>query len=740
MKLVIIESPNKIKKLKSILSSDYEIVASVGHIFDLPKKDLGVDTTTFELDLVADPAKKDILSEIKKLASTAEQIYLASDLDREGHSIAKNIHDYLGKKEQKKCHRLLINAITKEAVENALKNPSTLDLNLCDAQKGRRATDRLVGYKISPIMWNKGLKGTSAGRVQSVALKYVADLEKEIRDFKPEEYWKILLKTADFSAELSTVDGKSYQPKNKSEADAIKNDILSSKDTTKVSEYVKKTRSRAPEPPFITSTMQQAASNILGWNAKQTMQIAQNLFSHGLISYLRTDSVRIEPEKILSIREKIDTAYGSSYLSPSVRTFSNKDASQDAHEAIRPTYEKPLSALSSDESKLLDLIDRRFKASQMSDATFDQASLKIEVKSSKHSYIFKINGSIMTFDGFLKIYGDNKEDVHLPKMSVGSKIDIDDILTSQHYTQPPGRYSDASLIKKLEKDGVGRPSTYASIIDTIINRGYVSRDKKALNATDVGIMVSDFLSAAFPSLVSPEMTSKMESSLDDVASGKSKYIDIMTDFYKELSTSIDAAKKIVAADIFKTEHNCPKCNSSLIKKKNDDSIFLGCSSWPKCGYTMSQDSSGKFIATETETGESCPQCGNLMSIRKGKYGSFMGCQGYPSCTYKVSLDKSGNKLEKKEVQKSDIKCEKCSSDMIIRTGANGEFLACSSYPKCKHTMPIPISECPKCKTGFVVQKLNKKSNDKFYSCTTWPKCDFVAKSYTKKPSANKDDE
>lgn len=740
MKLVIIESPNKIKKLKSILSSDYEIVASVGHIFDLPKKELGVDTSTFELDLIADSAKKDILSEIKKLASTAEVIYLASDMDREGESISKNIYDYLGKKEQKKCYRLLINAITKEAVENSLKNPAVLDLNLSDAQKGRRATDRLVGYKISPIMWNKGLKGTSAGRVQSVALKYVADLEKEIREFKPEEYWKIVLKTADFAAELSAVDGKPYQPKNKSQADDIRKDILSGKDSAKVSEYLKKTRSRSPEPPFITSTLQQAASNMLGWNAKQTMQIAQNLFSFGLISYLRTDSVRIEPEKILSVREKIDTLYGQSYLSPSTRVFGNKDASQDAHEAIRPTYEKPLSALSSDESKLLDLIDRRFKASQMSDATFDQASLKIEVKSSKHVYTFKINGSIMTFDGFLKIYGDNKDDVALPKMSVGTPIIIDDILTSQHHTQPPGRYSDASLIKRLEKDGVGRPSTYASIIETIINRGYVSRDKKALNATDVGIMVSDFLSAAFPSLVSPEMTSKMESSLDDIADGKIKYVDVMTEFYKELSASIDAAKKIVASDIFKTEHNCPKCNSSLIKKKSDNSIFLGCSSWPKCGYTMSQDASGKYTATETETGESCPQCGNMMSIRKGKYGSFMGCGGYPSCTYKISIDKDGNRLEKKEVKKSDIKCEKCKSDMVVRSGSTGEFLACSSYPKCKHTMPVPISECPKCKTGFVVQKLNKKSNDKFYSCTTWPKCDFVAKSYSQKASANKEDE
>jgi len=400
MKLVIIESPNKIKKLKSILSSDYEIIASVGHLFDLPRRELGIDVETFETELILDEGKKDILANIKKNADDADVIYLASDADREGSAISKNIFDSLTKKNQKKCKRLLINAITKEAVEAAIKNPSTIDINLANAQKGRRVTDRLVGYQISPVMWSKGLKGTSAGRVQSVALKYVADLEKEINAFTSEEYWKATLKGDGFSAELASVDGSPYNPKTKAGAEALKKDILSGKDSAKVSEYTKKVRTRSPEPPFITSTLQQVASNNFGWNAQKTMQVAQTLFAAGLITYLRTDSTRVEPDKIDSIRKKVEAKLGKNYLSPAVRSYANKDAAQDAHEAIRPTYDQPLAPLTPEETKLLDLIHRRFQASQMADATFDQASLKIEIKSAKHTYIFKVNGSIMTFEGF----------------------------------------------------------------------------------------------------------------------------------------------------------------------------------------------------------------------------------------------------------------------------------------------------------------------------------------------------
>ena len=683
MKLVIIESPNKIKKLKSILSSDYEIVASVGHLFDLPKRELGVDLETFETELVLDEGKKDILANIKKHADDADTIYLASDMDREGSSISKNIFDSLTKKNQKKCKRLLINAITKEAVEQAIKNPTSIDLNLSNAQKGRRVTDRLVGYQISPVMWAKGLKGTSAGRVQSVALKYVADLEKEILAFKSEEYWKATLKGEGFAAELSTVDDKAYQPKTKAGAEAMKKDILSGKETAKVSEYTKKVRTRSPEPPFITSTIQQAASNLFGWNAQKTMQVAQTLFAAGLITYLRTDSTRIEPDKIKSIREKVEAKLGANYISPSPRSYSNKDAAQDAHEAIRPTYDQPIAPLAPDETRLLELVDKRFRASQMADASFDQASLKIEIKSQKHTYVFKVNGSIMTFDGFLKVYGENKEDLILPQMSIGSTVEVSDIVSSQHFTQAAGRYSDASLIKKLEKEGVGRPSTYASIIETLINRGYASRDKKSVHATELGIMVSDYLSHSFPLLVSPEMTAKMESDLDEIASGKGDYLKTMSAFYTILSASIESAKKIPSASIFKVDRCCPECNSSLVKKKGESDIFLGCSSWPKCGYTVKTGIDGEETVGAEETGEPCPECGGMLKEREGKFGKFCGCSNYPTCKYIKKNNPEGKAKVPSLPSKFD--CPNCNIKLVIRTSSYGQFHACTNFPKCKYT-------------------------------------------------------
>ena len=680
MNLIIIESPNKIKKLKSILSSDYEIIASVGHMFDLPKKDLGIDLDTFDVNLVLDENKKDILSDIKKYAEIAECIYIASDADREGEAVGFNIYTSLSKKNQKKCKRLLINSITKEAVEKAIKNPTVIDTNLSDAQKGRRATDRLAGYKISPIMWSKGLKGTSAGRVQSVALKYIADLEKEIIEFKPSEFWKIVLKTKDFEAELHSINGKTFSIENKEQSNKIKKDIDSAISTAKVIDYVKKSRTRSPEPPFITSTIQQVASTSFGWNAQKTMQVAQALFSSGLITYLRTDSVRIEPEKIKSIREKIDSSYGSNYLSPKTRIYANKDASQDAHEAIRPTYDNAIGTLSPDEKKLLDLVDRRFKASQMSDAIFDQASIKIEIKSAKNSYIFKINGSVLAFDGFLKIYGDNKNDVAIPAMNVGSSVGVTSIVESQHFTQAPGRYSDASLIKKLEKEGVGRPSTYASIIETLVKREYIKRDKKSIRATELGIMVSDLLTETFPTIVSSEMTAKMEENLDKIALGQISYKDVMKDFWDALKTSIDAAKKTKTNHIFEIDRDCPKCSSKLLKRKGEHGIFLGCSGWPKCGFTIKTDKDGKEVSDAGESSEPCPECGGPLKERKSKWGVFKGCGNYPTCTFVLKKASQSS-----PAKKSDMKCAKCDSEMVIRKSKFGEFHACSTYPKCNYT-------------------------------------------------------
>ncbi len=685
MKLIIIESPNKIKKLQSFLSSEYKVIATIGHCFDLPKKDLGVDLTTFEPESISDPMKKDILSNIKNAADDAEIIYLASDADREGEKISQDVCLFLSKKNQKKCVRLLINAITKEAIEKAIKNPTKIDDNLCAAQKGRRVTDRLVGYQISPVMWSKGLRGTSAGRVQSVALKYVADLDKEISAFVSDEYWNTFIKCDGFQAEMSSIDDVQFSPKTKSNAEGMRKDILSGKSTAKVVEYLKKTRSRSPEPPFITSTMQQVASGIFGWNAKQTMQVAQSLFGSGLITYLRSDSVRSDPDKVDAIREKIETKLGKNYISSSPRQYANKDSSQDAHEAIRPTYDLPLNPLTPDETKLLGLIDKRFKASQMADAMFDQASVKIEIKSAKHTYLFKVNGSIMTFDGFLKVYGKNSDDVSLPVMAVGSSVNISDVLISQHFTQPPGRYSDASLIKKLEKDGIGRPSTYASIIETLINKDYATRDKKAIRTTELGMMVSDYLSFAFPMLVSSDMTSKMETSLDMIAAGKTTYKDVITSFYGDLSSAIVDAKKLSSSDIFKIDKECPKCKSFLVKKKGSYGIYIACSGAPKCGFTLKTGSDGKEIVEIEESLEPCPECGGALKQKESKFGSFKGCQNYPSCKY-IKKEINPNAKPKVPTKLSDIDCVKCGKKMVERIGRdNNPWYGCSSFPKCKYT-------------------------------------------------------
>lgn len=686
MKLIIIESPNKIKKLKSILSSEYKIIASLGHVFDLPRKDLGVDLVTYDTEMIPDPGKKDILAKIKSAADEAEIIYLASDGDREGEKISQDICLFLTKKNQKKCKRLLINAITKEAVEKAIKNPTKIDENLCDAQKGRRVTDRLVGYQISPVMWSKGLKGTSAGRVQSVALKYVADLEKKIRLFKSEEYWSGAIKCDGFTAELSAIDGKATEIKTGPEAAKIKADVSNYLGGARVIDYVKKVRMRSPEPPFITSTLQQVASTNFGWNAKKTMDVAQSLFGSGLITYLRTDSTRCEPDKIDSMRAKVTAKLGKNYVYHKVRVYANKDSAQDAHEAIRPTYEQPLNPLSSDEEKLLDLINRRFKASQMSDAVFDQAAVKIEIKSPTHTYTFKASGSIMTFDGFLSVYGESKEDCTLPVMSVGSTVAVSSAATNQHFTQPPGRYSDAILIKTLESEGVGRPSTYASIIETLINRGYAERDKKAICATELGILVSDYLTHSFPDLVDPEMTSKMEANLDLIAAGKEKYFDVMSAFHTILQTSIASAKKIPAADIFKVDRECSECGSAMMKRVSSLGPFLACSSYPKCGHIIRTGIDGKEESSTGETGEACAECKDGMMIeRESRYGKWKGCSNYPACRHTVkSMDPNAKPKQPSEI--SDLICVKCGAKMLKRIDRNGKpWYGCCTFPKCKYT-------------------------------------------------------
>ena len=687
MPLVLIESPNKISKLRKILGSSYTIMASVGHIMDLSKKNMGIDPDTFEATYKVNSDKKDIAKEIKREAKNHDTIYIDTDPDREGEAIAFHLATLLPKRGVS-VHRVRFNAITKEAVKKAIKNPELLDVNLYNAQQARRITDRLVGFKVSPVMWNKGLRGTSAGRVQSVALRQISEREKAIKAFVPEEYWKIEVETdLDFNVDFWGKNGKSHKLNNKSDADEIVLPMNEGKLDLVVTEYVTKQRPRKPSPPFITSTLQQAASNSMGWSAKKTMGVAQNLFSQGLITYHRTDSPRSDPQKITDLRAVIEKKHGKKYLSPSVITYGAKASSQDAHEAIRPTYDSPVSTVGPDEKRLLALIDARFTASQMSDAKFGQVSLKLEYPGVSDKYNFKKNGSTLMFDGFMKVYGEIKDDVILPKLSVGDSVVWDKVLPTQHFTKPPPRYSDASIIKLLEKEGVGRPSTYASILDTLLNRKYIVRDKKALVATEVGIMVSDYLFANFPSIVDTKFTSNMESNLDKIAAGGLDYKDTLKSFSEGLDSQIDTATTSGLPDTFIVDVECSKCSSKMVKKISKHGAFLGCIDWPNCDGTASIDGEAKEEAVET--GHKCPKCSNILVERSGRNGKFYGCKSYPACKHTAMISEDGKPIaaKKSKAKGTGVTCTKCKKgEMLERNGKYGKFYGCSGYPKCKNIL------------------------------------------------------
>lgn len=686
MSLVIIESPNKIKKLKKILGSNYEVVATVGHFMKLSKKDLGFDKDKFDPKYETDSKKKDVVKNIKDVAKKHDVIYIATDPDREGEAIGKHIQDLLPKN-GKKIYRVKFNAITKEAVKKAMKNPGVIDENLYLAQTARRLTDRIVGYKISPVMWKKGLAKTSAGRVQSVALKIISDREKQVVSFVPQEYWSISFDFLEgFSALLEKINDEKIDIKNKKEAeDIIKK--LNSSTSIKISKYTAKSSFTKPKPPFTTSTMQQDASNAFGWSSKKTMNVAQNIFGAGLITYHRTDSVRSDDLKIDDLRTSIESQYTKAYLSPSKILYSNKDASQDAHEAIRPTYENPPPNLSSDDKKLLKLIQNRFCASQMKDAKYDRVSVLIEVISGKDKFIFSAKGSTLVFDGFLKVYGNKTIDVSLPLLKQGQVLSKKSIDKKQHFTQAPPRYSDASLVKKLEKDGVGRPSTYATIIETLVDRKYINRKNKTLVASETGIMISDYLSDKFSDITSVEFTSNMEKALDEISDGKKEYVPIMKSFWKSIESAIDIAMKQGLPDTFITDFDCPKCKSKMIKKISNFGPFLACTSWPKCDGTLKID--GESNDVEVETGDACPNCSNILVKRKGSNGNFWGCKSFPVCKFTKSENEESDNKEGLNEENEKINCDKCGEgNMIKRKGKYGFFLGCNAYPKCKNIKKI----------------------------------------------------
>lgn len=700
VKLVIVESPTKAKTLSAILGKDYIVKASMGHIRDLPKSGLGVD---IEHDfapeyIVPDKAKK-TLAELKKYCEDVESIVLATDPDREGEAISWHISELLsGKKKSKtvsKFSRVVFHELTKSAIEEAFNHPGKLDMHLVDAQQARRVLDRLVGYKLSPLLWKKVRYGLSAGRVQSVAVRLVVERERERQAFKPDEYWSV---DCDFvsdtkhklTASLVEFKSKKLEIGNEKQANKIKADLVD--DSFEVSEVKKTERKKNPYPPLRTSTLQQMASNVYGFTAKRTMQAAQGLFERGYITYHRTDSLNLSGQFVGIAREFISKEFGAKYL-PEKGVFyktTSKNA-QEAHEAIRPTNinlipnRVSVSEMTDDEKKVYSLVWKRAVESQVLPAVYDQTSVSIL---SKKGYGLRASGSVVKFDGWLAIskllnFSTDDEEIHvLDEFSEGQKLALQDIKMEQHFTQPPARYSDATLIKALEELGIGRPSTYAPTLMTIQLRGYVVKEAKYFVPQDVSYVVIDLLVKYFSDVVDYQFTAGMEESLDSIAAGEKDWVPVIRDFY------IPFEKNVAEKD-------------KLLKKT--DITSLGTSE------------------------EKCPECGKGLIIKLGKYGKFLSCSGYPDCEFakpmeemKV-LDNDGNEV------KDFGKCENCDDGvMILKMGRFGKFLACSNYPKCKTAKPFEEKiglKCPKCGEGeIVVRKAKRRSV--FYGCNKYPACDF----------------
>ena len=719
-KLIIVESPNKIKKIKECVGKDYEVVSSVGGFVELEKKNLGFDLDTFTPVYKIADDKKDVIKKIKEEAELADTIYIASDNDREGVGICYNILDILPKK-NKKIERAVFNELSKKVILESLKNPIGFDPDMNFAQQTRRITDRMFGFKLSPMLWARGgMKGVSAGRTQSAALKILVDREREIRAFKKDEYWSIkTLFDNGLSAELSFINKKEVSLPNEASAEAIRSDLEKCKYS--VSAYGTRSRTRDPYPPFMTASMQIEASSKFGWAAKKTMENAQKLFEMGLVTYIRTDSERIDPEKIAYIREKIKDQFGEEYLSKEPRQFLAKDGAQDAHECIRPTFE-PEPSLTSDQSKLLRLIENRFMASQMAPAVFDQVSVKIAA-SNKDTYELKANGSVMSFDGFIKIYGADAKDLLLPSMSKGDVLLLKEAAKTQHFTKPPARFNDASMVSLLKDKGIGRPSTYVTIPQMLLDRNYIEKEKNSFKVTELGIMVSDYLFSHFPDLIDVGFTAKMEEKLDLIALGKLKKNDVLSEFYTKLLADIEVAKTSGSDEFLKTGISCKKCSGEMIKKASNFKVFIGCSSYPNCGYTVNYGDNGELIESEVETGHACPLCSNILLKKSGKFGAYYLCSsGKEVCSYTASVGADGMPVEKKKAEVTEHKCPNCETGYMVLRKSKFEkhFLGCSGYPKCKTILNV-AEDGSLTESKPSTKKFTKKGEDTGRTCPTCKK-------------------
>lgn len=719
--LVIVESPTKAKTITKFLGRDYKVESSFGHISDLPQKELGVDVeNNFAPKYVIPVKAKKQVMKLKSLASKADNIILATDEDREGEAISWHLREVL---KPKKYQRITFHEITKSAIEKALSNPRDLDMDLIDAQQARRILDRLVGYKLSPFLWKKVAKGLSAGRVQSVAVRLIVERERERDAFKKDEYWTIDAifgkNDATFEAKLHAVDGKTLKKlsiKNQEQADKILTDLKSA--TYKISQIEIKDQKKNPPTPFTTSTLQQAANNKLNMGAKQTMMLAQQLYEGiklggeavGLITYMRTDSMNLSAQFLNDTHNFIKQTYGDQYAPAKPIIYKTKSkGAQEAHEAIRPTHiektpESVKPYLDEKQYKLYKLIWSRTLACQMTPAIIAATAVDIIDNSSKYS--FRATGQTVKFDGFQKVYSATKEN-YLPELKENDEVKNASITPNQHFTEPPARYTEATLVKAMEERGIGRPSTYAPTIATIQDRDYVTKEGKALKPTEMGILVNDILVEHFPDIVDYDFTAEMERDLDRIEEGEKKWQPIIKEFYTPFIKNLEEkTKSLTKKELTEeaTDEICEKCNSPMVIKTGRYGRFLACSNYPDCKNTRnlaeeSKDENGEVVPPTT-LDEKCPDCGAGLVEKSGRYGKFIGCSNYPECKY----------IKKKEYG-TGVTCPQCGTGEIVSrfSKARKQFYACNNYPKCKFVLwNRPTGEkCPKCNSLLIIAGKDK---------------------------------
>jgi DNA topoisomerase-1 len=758
--LVIVESPAKAKTIGKYLGKDYLVKASLGHVKDLPKKDLAVDVERdFTPRYEVIEGKKKLIAELRQAAKGVDFIYLAADPDREGEAICWHLKEELEPKKAGKpaIFRVMFNEITAAAVKKAFELPLAVNIHLVEAQQARRVLDRLVGYKISPLLWDKVRRGLSAGRVQTVAVRVIVEREREIRAFQKQEYWTIDVslnakKAPVLTARLNKRADETPTIGNEATAKEIVDDLDGASYIVKsVSTREKK---RNPVPPFITSTLQQESSRKLRFSVKRTMMLAQGLYEGkelgsegavGLITYMRTDSTRVSEDALTEVRGFVTERYGAEFLPKSPNIYKTKKDAQDAHEAIRPTSvlrtpESLEKLLAEDELKLYRLIWMRFIASQMMPALFDQTTIDVNAAGkSKVPYIFRATGSVLKFEGFLKIYEEGKdqkdeddEDLKhkLPVVAEGETLRFKEILPEQHFTEPPPRYNEATLVKKLEADGVGRPSTYASIISTIQDREYVQKDSaKRFVPTELGMVVTDLLLESFNDLFEVSYTARMEEELDEIEEGKLEWRVAMADFYERFQKDLDHAARNMT-DIKRMEKPtdlvCEKCGKPMVIKWGKHGSFIACTGYPECTNTRELTVDLPDVDKTADLGEQdeteyCENCGRPMVLKKGRFGQFFACSGYPDC--KTTKQIGGE--QRKDVALEE-KCPQCGNHLVQKFGRYGEFIACSNYPTCKYVKQKTIGvRCPNCSEGEIVERRSKRGRT-FYGCNRYPECDFVA--------------